>query len=137
MSTLGGRLGFAARRQFSSEAAQLTAVYGIATCAADGIRQAIGNAPLAVQDAGEHRLTLADQDSGACVQVTLRPAVLAMAAAYRQQVEELDMVRGRLSPNEAGAWQARLEVLLDGLLERLRTMPDEELLTICSGTADE
>jgi formylmethanofuran dehydrogenase subunit E len=138
MSTLGGRLGFAARRHFAAESPRLAAVYRIATCAADGIRQAIGGeAALEVREEGEHRLTLTDLDSHTWVELELRAEALTMAGEYRQQAEDFDVARAGLTPAEVLAWQERMTALLDGLLQQLRTLPDADLLTIRLGTAHE
>jgi formylmethanofuran dehydrogenase subunit E len=138
MSTLGGRLGFAARRHFAAGPSRLAAVYRIATCAVDGIRQAIGcEAALEVREEGEHRLTLADLDSHTWVELELRAEALAMAGEYRRQMETFEEARAGLAPAEVLAWQGRTEALLDRLLGQLRTLPDAELLIIRTGSAHE
>jgi len=134
MSTLGGRLGFAARRRLGLEVppADLAAIYQTATCALDGIREATGcseaDATLAVCEKGRHRLALFDRRSGLGLAVELRPATLLLAAEYRRLEEALEKDRPLLGGEELAERLRQKEVFLDLLLERLRTLPDEELL---------
>jgi formylmethanofuran dehydrogenase subunit E len=139
MSTLGGRLGFAARRHLAGQGSAFAAVYRIATCAVDGIRHAIGcdegGGTLEVRDLGAHLLTLTDLNSGRSVAVALRPEALHLAGDYRQQIEELERLRPSLTPEQLRQGQQRTDALLDALLERLRSLPDDELLSVCSPLA--
>ncbi len=134
MSTLGGRLGFAARQRVDAglPAESLTAVYHIATCALDGVRQATGcneaAGSLTVREDGRHRLTLVDRRDGRGVVVTLRPHALALAGEYRRLDEELAQERPALAADVLAERLRLQEAFLDALLERLRTQPDEELM---------
>lgn len=138
MSTLGGRLGHAARRQFGkavpSEA--LRAVYHITTCALDGIRQSTGCSELAgsleVRENGRHLLTLVDTRDGCWVEVELLPQTLELAGEYRRFCEELELELPMIAEDERAQRSREREALLDALLERLRTTPESELLMIRS-----
>lgn len=136
MSTLGGRLGFAARRRLPAAlaAGELHAVYHIDTCAVEGIRCATGcgesEETLEVRPEGAHRLTLVERGTGRGVEAVLRSETLALAGTYRQMDEALERERASLEPEELARRQQKQEAFLDGLLERLRTLPDEELLLI-------
>lgn len=134
MSTLGGRLGHAARRRLGPEVPSeaLAAVCHTATCALDGIRQATGCGEavgsLEVREEGRHRLTLLDRRTGRAVAVELRPDALALAGEFRRLDEALERERPALAAGELAERTRRKEAFLDALLERLRTLPDEELL---------
>lgn len=115
MSTLGGRLGHAARRRLG-EGEGLRAVYRARTCAVDGIALTTGCSPeagsLAVEDCGRHVLTVT-RPGGDGVTVALRAAALELAGSYRRL-------------RDAAAEEARLE----RVLEELRTLPEDRLLTV-------
>lgn len=136
MSTLGGRLGHAARRRFGPEvpSGALAAVYHTATCALDGIRQATGCSEsagsLEVRETGQHLLTLVDHRTGRTVEVALRPETLVLAGEYRRLDEALERERPALAAGELMERTRQKEAFLDALLERLRTLPDEELLAL-------
>jgi len=136
MSTLGGRLGYAARRLLGPEVPDgaLAAAYQAVTCAVDGIRQATGCSEeagsLAVSEGGRHRLTLVDRRSGRGLAVALRPEILALAGEYRRFDEELERDRTTLGAEELAERIREKETFLDLLLERLRTMPDEEMIEL-------
>jgi len=134
MSTLGGRLGYAARQRVGSgrPVGSLTAVYHAATCALDGIRVATGcceaDGTLSVQEDGRHRLALLDRSAGVGVAAVLREEALALAGEYRRLDEALEKDRPLLGGDELAERLRRKEAFLDVLLERLRTRPDEELI---------
>lgn len=118
MSTLGGRLGHAARRRLGGlDAPELRAVYHARTCAADGVALTTGCAmeegSLTVEDHGRHVLHLVRAHDGEGVEVTLREAALDLAGEYQKL---------RAEP----ATEAELEALL----ERLRSAPEKELLAV-------
>jgi len=134
MSTLGGRLGYAARRLLGPEVPDgaLAAVYQTATCALDGIRLATGCSEAAgsfdAREEGRHRLILVDRRSGRGLAVALRMETLALAGEYRRFDEALEKDRAVLDGEELAERVRQKETFLDLLLERLRTLPDEELL---------
>ncbi|OGR32127.1 MAG: hypothetical protein A2091_12625 [Desulfuromonadales bacterium GWD2_61_12] len=135
MSTLGGRLGHAARRRLAEvDGANLRASYGIATCAVDGIvvttgcREGAGT--LTVEDGGRHQLVLYDLVSGSAVSVEIRPEALALAGEYRRLDAALEQERGSLAAVELARRLEEKERVLDVLLPKLRTLPEEELLLV-------
>lgn len=130
MSTLGGRLGHAARQHLLPEAARY-GCYFLDTCAVDGIIVASDCATIAVRDGGRHALWLVDE-GGRGVFVELLPAILARAAQYRTFDQALERERAGMSPAELTARQAARDALLDELLRELRTLPDAALLTVSS-----
>jgi formylmethanofuran dehydrogenase subunit E len=136
MSTLGGRLGWAARRQFpaATPAGALHAVYRIDTCAVEGIRCATGCGEVAgtleLRPEGSHRLTLVERGSGRGVDAAIRPATLLLAGEYRQLDDALERERGSLEPAELARRLRAKEAFLDALLERFCTLPEEELLEL-------
>ncbi len=134
MSTLGGRIGYAAAAQVA--AAERLAVYYANTCALDGIRVTTGIGNPRVIEQGRHTLVLVDRADGRGVQVSLRPAALDIAWEYRWVSEALDRDRAELDAAGLTARQAELGQVLDGVLQRLWTIPDEELLEIVPVTLD-
>lgn len=136
MSTLGGRLGYAARRELASGSAgaPLLARYHVATCALDGIRHTTGchegNGSLLVVEEGRHALALVRRDDGCGVEVEIRPETLALAGEFRAFDEALDRDRAELSPVGLRERLDERDRLLDELLERLRTVPDAELMLL-------
>lgn len=130
MSTLGGRLGHAARRRLGGDG--LRASYRIATCAADGIAVATGcsqgDGTLSVVDAGEHRLILDTTDSRRAVVVVIRPETLTLAATFRDFDNALEAQRATLAPEELQLRLAERERRLDELLFYLCGAPEEQLL---------
>jgi formylmethanofuran dehydrogenase subunit E len=130
MSTLGGRLGWAALRAIGGiEGMQV--VYLIQTCAADGIREATGcsedDGTFRIENRGEHRLLL-NAAAGEGVEVSLTEAALGVAWRYRLCSEALDRDRPRLSGEELVAREAERESVLQSVLEELWILPDETLL---------
>jgi formylmethanofuran dehydrogenase subunit E len=130
MSTLGGRLGWAARRRLP--AGDLYGVYCIDTCALDGIRCATGcgeaDGTLAVRAEGRHLLRLVERESGAGIVVELRPETLAMAAEYRHLDDALERDRAGLAPEELQRRLREKETFLDGLIGKLCSLADDRLL---------
>lgn len=90
MSTLGGRLGLAALEALGEGARELTAVYRIDTCAADGIAVATGCLPedgrLTVRNDGRHQLEL--RFAGGGMRAELTATALARAAACRKRLDD-------------------------------------------------
>lgn len=127
MSTLGGRLGYAAR-QALSPGTVLRGCYYTATCAADGIAVALGGAELEVRDYGRHALWLIAAGGGG-VLVELRPEILQRAAGYRALDLALEQDRSGLTSDELSERIAAKEEFLEKLLQQLRTLPDEDVMT--------
>ncbi len=142
MSTLGGRLGHAARRRFSraQAAAGLLAVYGVRTCALDGIAQATGcrveDGSLIVREQGRHALTLVRREDGRGVAAELTRQALALAGDFRRHGENLQSRRAHLAPAELAAAEAARERALDELLKKLRGLAEEELVTVRPAVLD-
>ncbi len=132
MSTLGGRLGLAARRQFPAElpTAQLRAVYHTDTCAVDGIEEAAGVSrelgSLVVREERRHCLSLVSRADGSGIEVELSPAALARAGEYRRLSDQLELLRPGLCTEEAAARQR----VLDGMLEGVRSAEEAELFSL-------
>jgi formylmethanofuran dehydrogenase subunit E len=134
MSTLGGRLGYAAAERVG--AAERLAIYYADTCALDGIRVATGIDTPRVIEQGRHVLVLVDPVDGRGVQVSLRPAALDIAWEYRRVGEALDRDRAALDAATLSVRRQELERVLDEVLRRLWTLPDEELLEIVTTKLD-
>lgn len=135
MSTLGGRLGYAALRRLAAmDGEKLRAIYGIATCAVDGIVVTTGCSEeagtLIVEDGGLHRLVLRNLASNSAVAVEIRPETLELAAVYRRLDAALERDRGTLVDSDLAQRREEKERVLDELLPKLRTMPEEELLLV-------
>jgi len=128
MSTLGGRLGYAAATRVG--AAERRAIYYANTCALDGIRVATGIDNPRVVEQGRHVLVLVDPAAGRGVQVSLCPAALDIAWEYRRVSEAFDRERVGLDPAALSERQNEVERVLDDVLLRLWTLPDEDLLEI-------
>ncbi|WP_156826966.1 FmdE family protein [Geopsychrobacter electrodiphilus] len=109
MSTLGVRLGWAARRCIAGNLQ--SASYDAKTCAADGIRLALGTELLEVLDLNQHRLYCSDS-SNTHWQIELKSTALALAASYRTLVTEPER---------------------ECLLAQLRSADEDFLLKITSG----
>lgn len=137
MSTLGGRLGLAARRALAGEGLQAT--YSIRTCALDGIAVTTGcreaDGSLQVDEIGRHRLTVAA--GGNAVTVELRPAALEIAGRYRQASEALERDRAVLVGAERQRREAEVQQILDAVLQALWTFPDEALLEVTFPSAED
>lgn len=132
MSTLGGRMGFAARRRLGAGA--LRGEFLIRTCAVDGIVEATGcceeEGTLVVRDTGRHALILRAAKEGEAVRVVLRPATLDMAWEYRLMDEALQQERNQLAARDLERRLRDKDAFLEVLLQRLRTLPEDELLEI-------
>ncbi|WP_305043568.1 formylmethanofuran dehydrogenase subunit E family protein [Geoalkalibacter sp.] len=137
MSTLGGRMGFAGRRRLGD--GPLRGEYLLRTCAVEGIAVATGceepAGTLRVRDAGRHVLLLRCA-SGAGFEIALRPATLELAWRYRHLDEALESERAALAPAELARRTRDKDAFLDGLLARLRALPEDELLDIRPLAAD-
>lgn len=135
MSTLGGRLGHAARRFMAAKGSrQLMAIYHARTCALDGIAHTTGcdeqQGRLQVRTEGRHLLHLFDRQSGLGVALLLRQRALDIAWEYRRAAEALEHESTGLEADALRQRRLETEHLLDRVLDRLRTLPDSELLEL-------
>ena len=128
MSTLGGRLGYAAAAQVAS--IRRLAIYHANTCALDGIRVATSCREVRVVDDGQHVLLLVDARNGRGVRVGLRPEALTIAGEYRCLDDALARDRAGLDAATLAVRTAEVERVLNRVLEQLWTLPDEALLEI-------
>jgi formylmethanofuran dehydrogenase subunit E len=130
MSTLGGRLGFAARQRLAGRE-PLTATYYIATCAADGISVMTGcskaTGTLRIVPQERHALWLQDAD-GRGIFAELSRQALHLAGEYRTRDQAFLKEETRLSTAERQERQRAKELLLEELLQKFWMLPDEELL---------
>lgn len=112
----------------------MQAIYRIATCAVDGIAVTTGCSEgagsLKVEDCGKHQLLLRDLGRGVAVVVEIRPETLAMAGVYRRLDAALERDQASLAAAELAQRLKEKEVVLEELLPKLRTLPEEELLLI-------
>lgn len=134
MSTLGGRLGTAALAAAGPGTAGWQAVYGIRTCAVDGIAEVTGcsedNGCLRVENQGRHALTL--RMGGRRIELELTETALAMAGRYRALCDRLEKGWEHLDADERARRQAEMEAVLDELLPQL-WCADEALLIARQG----
>ena len=134
MSTLGGRLGFAARERLAGRA-PLTATYYIATCAADGISVMTGcqktDGSLRIVPQERHALWLQDAD-GRGLFAELNHSALQLAGEYRSRDQEFLRDEARLSAEERQERQTRKGLFLEDLLQKFWTMPDDELMNFAA-----
>ncbi|MDO3379027.1 formylmethanofuran dehydrogenase subunit E family protein [Geoalkalibacter halelectricus] len=132
MSTLGGRMGFAARRHLG--AAPLRAICLVRSCAVDGIAVATGcreaDGSLRVSEQSRHALLVGPVTGGQALCVALSAAAVDLAWQYRRLDEALERERPRLAAPELEQRLAQKARFLDELLVRLRTLPEAELLEI-------
>ena len=132
MSTLGGRMGWAAREALGEAEGTLEAVYFASTCALDGIRETTGchetSGTLRMEDRGEHRLRLTGPAS--VVEATLRPFALRIAERYRICCARLEAERSRLGPEQIALREAERERVLQSVLQELWTLPDRDLIDL-------
>lgn len=130
MSTLGGRLGFAARERLAGRE-PLAATYYIDTCAADGISVMTGckksDGSLRIVTQEQHALWLQDAD-GRGLFAELSRSALQLAGEYRARDQEFLKDEKCLSPEERQERQRAKELLLEELLQKFWTLPDEELM---------
>lgn len=132
MSTLGGRLAWAAREALGDADGTLGAVYFASTCALDGIRETTGchetSGSLRMEDRGEHRLRLTGPSG--VVEATLRPFALQISERYRLCSARLEAERSRLDPKEIALREAERERVLQSVLQELWTLPDRDLIDL-------
>lgn len=126
MSTLGGRIGWAARAFL---APGVEAVYGIKTCAVDGIHVASGCEPRVVEQ-GQHRLSLLSPGEEEGMSISLTRAALDVAWQYRRASEALERERAGLGEQELLEREEELKAVLQGVLEQLWGLEDEVLLDV-------
>lgn len=133
MSTLGGRIGHAARARLT--AAPARGLYYIATCAADGIEATTGlsreSGSFRVNDSNRHALWLVGAD-GSAIFAELHPETLQRSAGYRALRQRLETERDTLSEAEIAIREQEILSFLDRLLEELRTLPEDELIRFSS-----
>ena len=134
MSTLGGRLGFAARQLFSGRP-PLRATYFIATCAADGISvmtgcsKAAGTLRIVARE--RHALWLQD-DAGCRVFAELSPQALQLAGTYRTLDLAFQKEEAHFTVEERQQRLTSKELFLEELLQKLWILPDEELMSFAA-----
>lgn len=131
MSTLGGRLGFAARQKFTGRP-PLLATYFIDTCAADGISvmtgcsKAAGTLRIVARE--RHALWL-QNDDGCGLFAELSPPALQLAGTYRTLDLAFQKEEARLAKTERQQRLTAKELFLEELLQKLWILPDEELMS--------
>ena len=135
MSTLGGRLGWAAlQRCADPRSSGLRGIFFHATCAVDGIAVATGlslaTGTLSVRDVGRHTLVLRDRSRNWELELSLRPEALAIAGRYRRLDAELERRAGAMSEEERSRLEAERARVLQEVLEELWTLPESALLKI-------
>ena len=134
MSTLGGRLGFAARQRLAGQE-PWTATYYIATCAADGISVMTGceksDHSLRIVALERHALWLQGHD-GHGVFAELSDKALQLAGDYRILDQSLQKEEARLPPDELRQRQEAKMQAFEELLHKLRTLADDELMTFAT-----
>lgn len=138
MSTLGGRIGWAARQRCPDlRSPGLRGIYFHGTCAVDGIAVATGlslaTGTLSVRDAGRHTLVLRDRSQGWELELSLRPEALTVAGRYRRLSADLERRGDSLERAEREALEAEKERVLQEVLEELWSLPDAALLKIGEG----
>jgi len=130
MSTLGGRLGLAAKQQVGADAEGLQLVYSNRTCALDGIAEVTGCSEdagtLRVENDGRHVLTV--NTAAASLQFALTAQALEMAGRYRSLCNRLEQNWDALDAAEQGRRRAEMAAVLDELLPQLWQADDAELL---------
>ncbi len=138
MSTLGGRLGLAARRR--GGAGELRLCYQISTCAVDGILLGCGeplaNGVVRLVERGRHALQL-QGGGGAHVELSLSAAALDLAGRYRLADLELERRRVELTADELQKAIVAKGALLDELLPQLWSLPEEQLIDAVALTPEE
>lgn len=134
MSTLGGRLGFAAQERLGGEQPS-AATYYIATCAADGIsvmtgcNKADGSLRVVAQD--RHALWLEGHD-GRGIFAELSGNAMELAGDYRALDQALQQEEAGLSPEELQRRRAAKSQAFEDLLQKFWTLPDEELMNFAT-----
>ena len=134
MSTLGGRLGFAARQQLSDRA-PLRATYFIDTCAADGISVMTGCSKAAgtlrIVARQRHALWLQDEDGGELFAELSDPA-LQLAGTYRTLDLAFQKEEAHFTVEERQQRLTARELFLEELLQKLWNLPDAELMNFAA-----
>ena len=134
MSTLGGRLGFAARQRLAGTA-PLSATYYIATCAADGISVMTGcnkaDGSLRIVERERHALWLESHD-GRALYAELSSNALQLAGDYRALDQTLQKEEASLSPVELQQRRTTKDAAFEELLQKFWTLPDEELMNFAT-----
>jgi len=130
MSTLGGRLGFAAQQRLAGQE-PLSATYYIATCAVDGISVMTGckksDGSLRVIALERHALWLQGQ-AGHGLFAELSSNALQLAGDYRTLDQALQKDESSLTPEERLRRQTAKDLALEELLQKFWTLPDDELM---------
>ena len=130
MSTLGGRLGLAAKKWLGDSAGELQAIYSNRTCALDGIAEATGcteeAGTLVVKSDGRHALTLTTAQ--AAVEVELTAEALAMAGRYRSLCNRLESGWDELAVDEQARRRDEIDAMLDELLPQFWQAEDAQLV---------
>lgn len=130
MSTLGGRLGLAARQALGVDPGPLRAIYGSRTCALDGIAETTGcgeaDGHLRVANDGRHALTLRSADNAVGFELTT--TALEMAGRYRSLCNRLEQGWDDLPGEEQERRRAAMEAMLDELLPQFWQAADEVLV---------
>lgn len=130
MSTLGGRLGFAARERLAG-CEPRAATYYIDTCAADGISVMTGckksDGSLRIVPQERHALWLQDA-AGHGLFAELRHSTLQLAGGYRLLDQEFMRDEAHLGAAERQERQREKELFLADLLQKFWTLPDGELM---------
>ncbi len=132
MSTLGGRMGMAALKALDAqEESLLSAIFEHGTCAVDGIEITTGcrraSGSLRVEDSGRHSVVVQLGEMRS-VRVSLNEFALATAWEYRTADEAFTAGTGSLPAEELQRLHEQKETVLQSVLERLWTLPDETLL---------
>ena len=127
-------MGLAALKLFGDMSeSRFSIVFEHGTCAVDGIEIATGcsrsNGSLRVEDSGRHSLVVCS-DQGASARITLNDFALATAWEYRTADEAFKACKGNLAADELKRLCEQKETVLQAVLEKLWTLPDEALLTV-------
>ncbi len=85
---------------------------------------------MGVREDGRHLLHLFDHTSGEGVAVSLQKSALEIAWEYRCASQKLDVERPGIGAEELNRREHELESLLDSVLDRLRNLPDDNLLVV-------
>jgi formylmethanofuran dehydrogenase subunit E len=134
MSTLGGRMGLAALKSLGVESGSgLTVVFEHGTCAVDGIEITTGCSrsagTLRVEDSGRHSLVMRS-GQGQSARISLNESALATAWKYRTANEAFNAGKETLPADELKVLYEQKEAVLQTVLEKFWTLPDEILLTV-------
>ena len=134
MSTLGGRLGFAARQKVTGRP-PLLATYFIDTCAADGISVMTGCSKAAgtlwIVARQRHALWLQDE-TGCGLFAELSDPALQLAGTYRTLDLAFQKEEAHFTKEKRQQRLAARELFLEELLQKLWTLPDAELMNFAA-----